>query len=359
MGWLDDLENRAAARLPQAVHDYYRHGAADELTVAEAAPAWDRLRLRPHALRDVTTVDTRLTALGADLATPVLIAPTTLQRHAHPDGETAMARGAAAAGTLMCVSSNAGTPFADIAAARAPWWLQLYVLRDRDLTRHLLDRAVAAGARAIVLTADTPVVAAKPPAADTVWRLTPPDYYLLPNLPADRRRRALAEAAAEAEADDTDLDKATDLTADTIRRLRDHTGLPVAVKGILRADDALACADAGAAAVIVSNHGGRQLDGALATATALPEIARALADRDTELYVDGGIRTGRHILSALALGARAVLVGRPALWGLAADGPQGVTAVVDRLTAELRQAMTLAGTPDLASLTPDLVVTPS
>jgi 4-hydroxymandelate oxidase len=279
--------------------------------------------------------------LGTPVDVPVLVAPTTLQRQADPDGELAMAAGVGAAGSVLGVSSNAGTTFAAIGQVGTPWWVQIYVVKNRDITLKMLDAAVAGGARAVVLTADTPVVGRKEDDGPTVWSVTPSDH-LLANL-------------AEGEYGDDDLDKADDLTPDVIGWLAERTGLPVLVKGVLRGDDAKRCSDAGAAGVIVSNHGGRQLDGAIPTAQALPEVAAALAGTSTELYVDGGIRRGEHILAALALGARAVLVGRPALWALTVGGSAGVTRLLTDLGDELEHAMRLAGVARLADLGPDLV----
>ncbi|MFJ5677791.1 alpha-hydroxy acid oxidase [Streptomyces sp. NPDC093097] len=340
MRWMDTLAREAERRLPTPVLTYFQQGAGAGLSAAEAEASWDAPRLLPHVLRDVSAVSTRTSVLGTEVDTPVLVAPTTLQRQAHEEGEVAMLRGAAAAGSLVCVSSNAGVPFRSLTDF-GPWWVQAYVLRDRKLTVEMLDRARTAGARAVVLTADTPVVGEKYGTGPSVWETVPPEH-LLTNVDG----QGVAEAR---------LEKAADLTPAAIDWLRTATGLPVVVKGVLRADDARECVAAGASAVWVSNHGGRQLDGALATARALPPIAEALAGTGAELYVDGGIRNGRHALIALALGATAVFVGRPALWALTVDGATGVERLLTALTAELTHAMTLAGTPDIPSLTPDLV----
>lgn len=340
MRWIDGLEAAAAEKLPEAVYRYFRQGSAGGISVGEATAAWGSYRFRPHVLNDVSTVDLSTTVLGTAVDVPVLVAPTTLQRQADPDGELAMAAGVGAAGSVVGVSSNAGSTFADIGAVGTPWWLQIYVVKNRDITLKMLDAAVAGGARAIVLTADTPVVGRKEDDGPTVWEVIPPGH-LLANLDDDYAPG--------------DLAKADDLTPDVISWLTERTGLPVLVKGVLRGDDAKRCSDAGAAGVIVSNHGGRQLDGSISTAGALPEVASALAGTITELYVDGGIRRGEHVLAALALGARAVLVGRPALWALSVGGSAGVTRLITDLGEELEHAMKLAGTRTLADLTPDLL----
>lgn len=338
---MDALEDAAREVLPEAFFRYLCQGAGDGVTAGEAAEAWRRLRFRPHVLRDVTTVHLATSLLGTPLSLPVGIAPTTLQRQAHRDGEAEMARGAASAETLVCVSSNAGQPFATIAAAGGPWWVQAYVLKDRGITREMLRRAVAAGARAVVLTADTPVVGRKLEGTESVWDAVPDDHV--------HANEDVAGVSHQA------LEKAADLSPDTIGWLTDETGLPVIVKGVLRADDAQRAVAAGAAAVWVSNHGGRQLDRAIATADALREVVNAVGP-EAEVVVDGGLRHGLDVLAALALGARAVFIARPVVWALATAGAQGVVRLLDTLREELTEAMQLVGVADVHRLTPDLVV---
>ncbi|TCM51855.1 alpha-hydroxy acid oxidase [Kribbella sp. VKM Ac-2568] len=341
MRWIDSLEEAAAEKLPEPLHRYFRQGSAGGISVGEAVAAWSSYRFRPRVLTDVSTVDISTTVLGTPVDLPVLVAPTTMQRQADPDGEAAMSAGVAAANSVLGVSSNAGTTFADIGAAGAAWWLQIYVVKNREVTVRILDAAVAAGARAVVLTADTPVVGRKEDDGPTVWEVIQPGH-LLANLVAN-------DYTAD------DLAKADDLTPDVIGWLGERTGLPVLVKGVLRGDDAKRCVDAGAAGVIVSNHGGRQLDGSISTAQALPEVAEALAGTGAEIYVDGGIRRGEHVLAALALGARAVLVGRPALWALSVGSSTGVTRLLRELGAEFEHALRLSGCRRISDLTPDLI----
>jgi 4-hydroxymandelate oxidase len=347
---LDELRERATRQLPPPVSEYFNQGASAGLTTSAAPAAWDRLRFRPRVLRDVSKVRTAARVLGHELATPILVAPSTLHRAAHPDGEVATATGAAAAGSLMVLSSNAGRDFGDIAATGAPWWLQVYVVRDRGLTKAMVQRGRDAGASALVLTVDTPVVGQKSNAGRSVWEVVPDDFVRL-NLDAD----GLPDSA---------IDKADDLTPDTIGWLRDMTGLPVVVKGVLRGDDASTAISAGAAAIWVSNHGGRQLDQSIATADALPEVVGAVGATGAEVYVDGGLRRAEHVMAALALGARAVFLGRPILWALTAGGEpgqvgrggaDGVARLPTGLTDDLAHVMTLAGANELAELTPDLV----
>ena len=341
MRWIDTLEGAAAEKLPEAVHRYFRQGSAGGVSVGEATSAWSAYRFRPHVLNDVSTVDLRTTVLGTPVDAPILVAPSTMQRLADPDGELAMARGVGAARSVLGVSSNAGTTFAELGTTGVPWWLQIYILQNRDLTRRMLDAAVEAGARAIVLTVDTPVVGRKEDEGETVWDVAQPGQFLA-NLP-------------DGDWTDDDLAKADDLNPDVIGWLAERTGLPVVVKGVLRGDDAKRCADAGAAGIIVSNHGGRQLDGSIPTAQALPEVAEAVAGSNLEVYVDGGIRRGEHVLAALALGARAVFVGRPALWSLTVGSSEGVTRLLTDLSTELDHTLRLIGVSTPSSLTPDLV----
>jgi 4-hydroxymandelate oxidase len=337
------LEAEARARLPEAVFDYYAGGSGEESTLADNTAAWARLRLRPRVLRDVSAVSTTTELLGARLASPVLVAPTAFHSLAHPEAERATARGTREAGSLLVLSSRASRRVEDVAAEAGPWWLQVYVFKDRGLTRALVRRAVAAGARALVLTGDTPVVGRKRRDRGDAALGLPEDDFLA-NLEG-LTRRELAE-------------QAPDVTFSDIGWLRELSGLPVLVKGVLRADDARECLRHGAAGLIVSNHGGRQLDGAVATAEALPEVVEA-AGGQVPVLVDGGVRTGRDVLRALALGARAVLVGRPVLWGLATGGAEGVRRVLDGLREDTARTLALAGVSDVAAVGPDLLVSHS
>ncbi|QSQ20591.1 alpha-hydroxy-acid oxidizing protein [Pyxidicoccus parkwayensis] len=333
------LEAEARARLPEAVFDYYAGGAGDEATLVDNTAAWTRVRLRPRVLRDVSSVRTATELLGTPLASPVLVAPTAFHSLGHPEGELATARGTREAGSLLVLSSRASRKVEDVAAVAGPWWLQVYVFKDRGLTRALVQRAVASGARALVLTGDTPVVGRKRRDRGDA-ELPLPEEDFLANLEG-LTRRELAEQASDA-------------TFVDIHWLRDLSGLPVLVKGVLRSDDARECLRHGASGLIVSNHGGRQLDGAVSTADALPEVVEAV-DNAVPVLVDGGVRTGRDVLRALALGARAVLVGRPVLWGLATGGADGVRGVLDALREDTVRALALAGVSDVSAVGPDLV----
>jgi 4-hydroxymandelate oxidase len=346
MSNLLSLEDRARAVLDPAAFAYVAGGADEELTLADNVAAWNRYRFRPHTLRDVSAVDLTTTVLGQPIAAPFLVAPTAYHQLAHPQGEAATVRGVARAGSIMIVSTMA-TQSMEAVAAAAPnsvRWFQLYVHSDRELTTALLRRAEAAGYRALVLTVDVPRLGRR-------LRNGPDGFSLPPGVEAanlvGRDHRNLAAYAAES------FDAS--LTFEAVEWLRGQTNLPVVVKGVLRGDDATACVDAGAAAIVVSNHGGRQLDGAIATADALPEVVAAVAGR-AEVYVDGGIRRGTDVLRALALGARAVLLGRSVLWGLALDGDEGVRNVLVEFATETEAAFALAGVASCAEVTPDLVV---
>ena len=333
---LVDHEEGAARSLPDAVRQYYATGAGDQTAVAEAG--WGGWRLRPRVLRDVSTVDTGVELLGVRLRTPVLVAPSALHGLAHADGELATSRGASDAGSLLVVSTRSSRRLEEVPTG--PWWFQAYVMRDRGLTRALVRRAAAAGATAVVLTGDTPYLGQRPGSARSDLA-TDPLVNLAQHLVAgDDGRRS------------TEQDPSVDLNC--IREIADAAGLPVIVKGVLRADDALACLDAGAAGVVVSNHGGRQLERAVPTSYAVPEVVDAVAGR-APVLADGGIRSGSDAFTALALGAEAVLLGRPVLWALAADGAAGVQACLEAVTADLAHVMGLAGARSLAEVTRDLV----
>jgi 4-hydroxymandelate oxidase len=352
-----DLEAVAAQRLDPVAMDYFRGGADDELTVADNVAAWTRLRLRPHVLRDVSRVSTATTVLGTPVRTPVLVAPTAYHQLAGPDGEAGTAAGAAQAGTVMILSTFATQTLEEVAAAApaSPRWFQLYVYRDRGFTSDLVTRAVAAGYRALVLTVDLPVLGNRIRDERNAFALPAPlmlahspDYLLRPD-PTAPPAVAGSELAAHVRGV---VDPA--LTFDDIGWLREISGLPVVVKGVLRGDDAARCVDAGVKGIMVSNHGGRHLDTTVTTAEVISEVAEAVG-KTAEVYVDGGIRRGTDIFKALALGARAVMIGRPAIWGLAVLGADGVRDVVEHLRVELVRAMQLSGTAKLADITPDLL----
>ncbi|HEX9941127.1 MAG TPA: alpha-hydroxy acid oxidase [Thermoanaerobaculia bacterium] len=351
-----DFEAIARETLSQEAYDYYASGAQDEVTLRENRAAYERLSLAYRVLVDVSHRDLTTSVLGQPVAMPVLVAPTAFHRLATPEGELATTRAAGAVGTVMILSTLSTTSVeAVVSAASGPVWFQLYVYRDRKATEGLVRRAEAAGCRALVLTVDAPLLGRRErdvrnrfrlPPGLAVANLLPEGYGEVPPAAADSGLAAYVASF---------LDPA--LTWRDVAWLRSITGLPIMVKGIVRPDDALRAAEAGAAGVVVSNHGGRQLDTSPATIDVLPEVADALAahGHSIEVLVDGGVRRGTDVLKALALGARAVLVGRPVLWGLAAGGEAGAASVLRLLRDELDLAMALAGTPTISDITRDLV----
>lgn len=353
---LFDFETLARERLTQEAYDYYAGGAHDELTLRDNRAAYDRRSLAYRVLVDVARRDLGTVVLGQPVSMPILVAPTAFHRLAHPEGEVATARAAGGAGTVMILSTlSTSTVEEVVAAATGPVWFQLYVYKDRKATEGLVRRAEAAGCKALVLTVDAPLIGRRErdvrnrfglPAGLAVANLLPVGYGDLPKGSGGSGLAAYVSSLLDASLNWNDL-----------AWLRSITPLPLLIKGVVRADDALRAAEAGVAGLVVSNHGARQLDTSPATLDVLPEIVEALAAHGhaLEILMDGGIRRGTDVLKALALGAKAVLVGRPVLWGLAADGEAGVARVLELLRDELDLAMALAGAPTVREITRDLV----
>ena len=352
---LDSLEGRAREQLDPMLFDYIAGGSGDEWTLRENRAAWSRMQLLPRMLRGVGTRDQRTTVLGTPVTFPVLVPPMGFHGLCHADAELATARGAARAGTIFVASTVSNRSLEAIAeASRGTRWFQLYVYRDKAITRDLVQRAAAAGYTALCLTVDTPLAGQRE--RDRRNRLRLPAHLGLENFPAmhaDRQKVGNEGESALARyiADMWDAN----LTWDDVDWLRSISPLPVIIKGILAPGDAALAVEHGAAAVIASNHGGRQLDGVPAPITMLPYIIDAVAGR-VEVLLDGGVRRGTDVLKALALGARAVLVGRPLLWGLTLDGEAGVVAVLEHLRGEIDLAMALAGCATLNDIDAALVV---
>jgi isopentenyl diphosphate isomerase/L-lactate dehydrogenase-like FMN-dependent dehydrogenase len=343
-----EYEAAARERLPQMAYDYYAGAADDEVTLDLNRAVYERILLRPRVLVDVSRIDTSLELLGHRLRFPILLAPTAFQRLAHPDGELATARAARAAGTLFMMAGTLSTTSVEdtAAAVGGPFWLQVYVFRDRGLTQHLVERARAAGCSALCLTVTFPVAGNRERDAHNGFAL--PQGLDMANFRGLEQARfpgthGSGLAAFVAHQFDPSL------TWEAVEWLREMSGLPVLVKGVVTAEDARLAADHGAAGIIVSNHGGRQLDTAEPTLRALPRVIEGVEDR-LPVLVDGGIRRGTDVLKALALGARATLIGRPYLWGLATGGQAGVERVIALLRAELERAMALTGCPTLGDV---------
>jgi 4-hydroxymandelate oxidase len=347
---INEWEQRARERMDEVIYDYCVGGACDERTITDNVRAFDRVRFRPRLLVDTSRIDLGVDVLGDSLAMPILVAPMAFNQLVHPDGELAIARAAAAVGTAMVVSTMSSVPLEDIArASQGPRWFQVYVFRDRAVTRALVQRAEATGHRALVLTVDAPRLGRRErdirnglsarPLAPMAAAAGLPEWP--PGVSFSEWNRNVLEPA---------------LTWDVVDWLRSLTSLPVVLKGIIAAPDAERAIQAGISALIVSNHGGRQLDGTMATLDALPAIVHKVAGR-CPVLLDGGVRRGTDVLAALAFGAAAVLVGRPCLWGLAVRGEAGVRRILQLLRNELELALALAGCPTIGTVTPQLLAT--
>jgi 4-hydroxymandelate oxidase len=335
-----EYEDAARALLPAMAFDYIAGGSGDELTLRANRAAFARRQIVPRVLRGIEQPSVRTTVLGQEIALPVLLAPVGFHRLAHAEGERASGRAARGAGTIFVASTASTYPLEEVAPEAGTWWFQLYIVRDRGLTRHLVQRAEAAGATALVVTVDTPVLGRREadernrfalPEGLTWANFTDPRYASMVTLPAGSSLAAYVSQGID-----------STLSWDHLDWLASTTSLPIIPKGILHPDDARIAIDHGARAIVVSNHGGRQLDGAIATLDALPAITEAVDGR-VEILLDGGIRRGSDVLKALALGARAVLIGRPYLWGLAVAGEAGVLQVLELLRTEITRDLVLCG----------------
>ena len=349
---IDDYHRAARARLPKDVLDYYEGGALDEITLRENTAGWERLKLYYHVLAGVGTRDLSTTILGQSISLPIGIAPMAFQKLACAAGEIATANAAKSVGTLFILSSFSNTAMESVLPqAASPRWFQLYVYKDRAITEELVHRAEAAGAEAIVVTADAPGLGTRERDMRNSFRL--PDDLALENL-VPLGKGNFPKVTGSALAAYVRENFKSDLKFEDLDWLCGCTRLPIIVKGVCRGDDARRAAEHGAKAVVVSNHGGRQLDTAPATCEALSAVAAAVGDL-CEVYVDGGIRRGSDVLKAIALGARAVLLGRPILWGLCVGGAQGATDVLEILRRELDEAMLLCGCTELGDINRSLL----
>ena len=332
-----DYEAEAARRLEAGAHGYYAGGAGDERTLRDNVEAYTRWQLRPRVLVDVAGCTTATTVLGQELSMPLAIAPVAFQRVAHPDGEVGMAKAAKDAGTAMCLSTLTTSTPADVAATGALRWFQVYVFRDEGITRELVAQARDNGFTALVLTVDTPILGRRER-----------DHRTGFTIPPDIEVEALGGGGM------TPLEAfslmSESVTWHDVERFASEAQLPVLVKGVLTREDAQLAYEHGAAGIVVSNHGGRQLDGVSATIDALPEVVEAVDGR-VEVLIDGGVRRGADVVKALALGAQAVLAGRAPLWGLAVDGEAGARRVLELLRDEILLALKLTGCASPADVT--------
>ena len=360
-----EYEESARHNLEQQAFDYYAGFSWDGISVRQNRTAYDEIALRPRMLIDVSERNKQLEIFGTKLATPMIIAPMAFQGMAHAEGEVEMACAAEIAGTIMTLSTLANRSIEEVAErTNANLWFQLYVYKDRELTKSLIKRAESAGCKALVVTVDSPLVGRREGDVRNRFRLPP--GLRMGNLSGSTFGSTFGSTVGSTidqlpkDVDDSGLAAYVaalydpSLTWKDLEWFRSLTSLPILVKGILRGDDAQLAVDYGAAGVVVSNHGGRQLDTAIATIRALPEVVAAVGDK-CKILVDGGIRRGTDVLKAIALGADAVMVGRPLLWGLAVDGRLGAAHVLELLNLELDLAMALCGCPSLDKITPDLV----
>ena len=352
---IDDLEKHAARVLPKIAWDYYRSGANAEVTLAENKEAFLRYQIHPRMLRGAGTPSLGTSIQGQHISMPICVAPTAMQCMAHPDGESATARAAASAGTCMCVSTLGTISLEDVAATGPGLrWFQLYVYSDKQRTLDLVRRAEGSGYRAIALTVDTPKLGNR--YADERNKFSLPPHLKLANfMDRDKQNSELQGKSGSSLSEYFASIVDANISWDFVDWLKSITSLPIIIKGIHTGEDALLAVQHGADGIWVSNHGARQLDTVPATIDMLYEVVQCVDPAETEIYVDGGIRYGTDVLVALALGARAVFVGRPALWGLSYDGERGVSLALQLLRRELELALTLSGCGDVKTVPRGLV----
>ena len=356
---LFDFEALARGRMDPHLWDYVEAGAGDEVTLRRNRAAFEGITVNPRFLVDVSSRDLSTTVLGQQISVPVMVTPAGGQRYVHPEGERATARAAGAAGTLMTLPSNSGYSIEEVAqVATGPLWFQLSHFGD-EVTELLVTRAEAAGYRAICLTVDAPVPSIRERDVRNGFSgQGEPSWGSLRDYPeVVDRNEALRRYIRGGPDTPAETPEAHGLTWDRLEWLQSLTSLPLLVKGIRTAEDAVLCAEHGVDGIVVSNHGARHLDGTLSSIETLPAIAEAVGDA-VEVYLDSGVRRGMDVLKALALGARAVLIGRPVFWGLAVDGEEGVRRVLEILRTELDLAMAYCGRTRVADLRRDLVTLP-
>lgn len=349
---LNDFEVFARDKISESAYDYFRGGADDEITLLENSSAYKNIFLKYRVLRDVSNVDTSASFLGIKLSMPVLIAPTAFHKLAHPEGEIAVSKAASSEGIIMILSTLSNSDMEDVVNENDKMVMfQLYVYKDREITRELIQRAESAGMKAIVLTVDTPYIGKRE--KDIRNRFTLPEHLSVKNLlPVSKDKFPVVDNSGLAGYVSSHLDPS--LSWKDIDWIKSVSKLPLVIKGIGCSEDALLSVENGADGIVVSNHGGRQLDTCRATIDVLPEIAESVSDK-IEILIDGGIRKGTDVIKALALGAKAVLIGRPVIWGLAYDGEKGVKDVLNILRNEITLAMALCGVDKVKNINNELI----
>ncbi|CAK8578335.1 unnamed protein product [Lathyrus sativus] len=352
---VSEFEAIAKQKLPKMIYDYYASGAEDEWTLKENRNAFSRILFRPRILRDVSKIDLTTNVLGFDISMPIMIAPTAMQKMAHPEGEYATARAASAAGTIMTLSSWATSSVEEVASTGPGIrFFQLYVLKDRNVVTQLVRRAESAGFKAIALTVDTPILGRRE--ADIKNRFTMPPHLILKNYEGldlgklDKKTNDSGLASYVAGQVDRSLNW------EDVKWLQTITSLPILVKGVITSEDTKLAIQAGVSGIIVSNHGARQLDYVPATITALEEVVKAAGGK-LPVFLDGGVRRGTDVFKALALGASGVFIGRPVVFSLAANGEAGVRKALEILHDEFHLTMALCGCRSIKEITRDHVVT--
>ncbi|XP_072030736.1 2-Hydroxyacid oxidase 1-like [Amphiura filiformis] len=356
---VDDYEKKAGQLLPKFAFDFYAGGADDQQTLQDNKEAFTRFRLRPRLMRDVSNRDMSTTILGHHLPHPIAIGPSSFHKMAHPDGEIATVKGAAMTSTPMCVAgSGSNETLENIAEAvkesTTPLWIQFFIYRDRQIYERLIKRAEKAGYRALFITVDLPCTSKR--RLDIRNQFNLPSNLSPANIAGELDCQQLytkGKGSGLANFANTHCDPS--VTWEDIKWLRSITRLPIVLKGILTAEDAREAVKYGVNGILVSNHGGRQLDGVLATIDALSEVVEAVRGSNVEVYLDGGVTKGTDVLKALALGAKAVFIARPVLWGLACDGQEGVKKVLDILKDELSLAMALSGCTSIEDISRDIL----
>ncbi|MDQ3019476.1 MAG: alpha-hydroxy-acid oxidizing protein [Bacteroidota bacterium] len=350
---ISDFESLAKEKLTQMAYDYYSSGANDEFTLKENCDAYKRIFLKYRVLVDVSKRDLSTEVLGSKISMPVMIAPTAFHKIAHPEGEVEVAKAASAAETIMILSTLSNSSIEEVVkASDQNIWFQLYVFKDREVTKNLIQRVENTGCKALVLTVDAPFLGTREKDVRNKFNL--PDGITVKNLEPDfKEKLSLNYDSGVAGYFADNLDPS--LNWKDIEWIKSITKLPIIIKGIACKEDALLAVENGAEGIVVSNHGGRQLDTCRATIDVLPEVADAVQGK-IEILIDGGIRRGTDILKAIALGAKAVLIGRPVIWGLAVDGEKGVTSVLEILRRELDLAMALCGCNSIEKINKDFIV---